>query len=99
MDAPRTNRCNAYREDQYREESADRSAEAGRHDRALASNKPGRVVLVCRIVSLRALTAFIATHPGAELIERHGAEHREPLAEHLERHPDRSLAAFAAIQG
>src|SRR6267142_330142 len=60
------------------------------------SNEPGRVALVCRIVSLRALTAFIATHPGAELIERHGAEHREPLVEHLERHPDRSLAAFAA---
>jgi len=27
-----------------------------------ASNEPGRVALVCRIVSLRALTAFVATH-------------------------------------
>jgi len=26
------------------------------------SNEPGRVALVCRIVSLRALTAFVATH-------------------------------------
>ena len=37
-----------------------------------ASNKPGRVALVRSIVSLRPLTAFIATHPGAELVERHG---------------------------
>ena len=95
VDAPRTNRCNAYREDHCREESADRSAEAGRHERALASNKPGRVALVCRIVSLRALAAFIATHPGAELVERHGAEHRDPLAEHPERHPHGALAALA----
>ena len=65
-------------------------------ERALASNKPGLVVLVCRIVSLRALAAFIATHLGAELVERHGAEHRDPLAEHPERHPDRSLAALAS---
>jgi len=95
VDAPRTNRCNAYREDQCREESADRSAEAGRHERALASNEPGRVALVCRIVSLRPFTAFIATHLGAEMVQRHGAEHRYPLAEHPERHPHRSLAALA----
>jgi hypothetical protein len=44
------------------------------------SNEPGRVARVRRIVTLRALTAFIATHPGAELVERHGAEHRDPLA-------------------
>jgi len=47
-----------------------------------ASNEPGRVVLVCRVVSLRALAAFIATHPGVELVERHRAQHRDPLAEH-----------------
>ena len=64
-----------------------------------ASNKPGRVTLVCRIVSLRPFTAFIATHSGAKLVERHGAEHRDPLAEHPERHPDRSLAALAADPG
>jgi hypothetical protein len=43
-----------------------------------------------------AFTAFIATHLGAELIERHGAEHRDPLTEHLERQPDGALAALAA---
>jgi hypothetical protein len=42
--------------------------------------KLGRVALVRRIVSLRALAAFIVTHLGAELVERHGAEHRDPLA-------------------
>ena len=52
-----------------------------------ASNKPGRVALVCRVVSLRALAALIAFHPGAELVQRHGAEHRYPLAEHPERAP------------
>src|SRR5258705_2765048 len=60
-----------------------------------ASNKPGRVTLVCRIVSLRTLTAPIAFHLGAELVERHGAEHRDPLAQHPERHPHGALAAFA----
>src|SRR5882762_11357353 len=60
-----------------------------------ASNKPGRVTLVCRIVSLRPFTAFIATHLGAELIERHGVEHRDPLAEHPEWHPHGALAALA----
>jgi len=52
-----------------------------------ALNEPGRVALVCRIVSLRAFAALIAFHPGAELVERHGAEHPDPLAEHPERHP------------
>jgi hypothetical protein len=60
------------------------------------SNEPGRVALVCRIVSLRALTAFVATHFSAELVECHGAEHRDSLAEHPERHPDRPLAALAS---
>jgi hypothetical protein len=45
--------------------------------------------------SLRAFTAPIAFHPGAELVQRHGAEHRDPLAEHLERHPHSTLAALA----
>ena len=63
---------------------------------SIPSNKAGRVALVCRIVSLRPLAALIATHLGAELVQRHGAEHREPVAEHLERHPDRSLAAFTS---
>jgi hypothetical protein len=39
------------------------------------SNKPGRIALVRGIVPLRTLAAFIATHLGAELVERHGAEH------------------------
>jgi len=64
-----------------------------------ASNKPGRVALVCRIVSLRALATFIAPHPGAELVEHHGAEHRDPLAEHPERHPHGTLAALAPDPG
>jgi hypothetical protein len=63
------------------------------------SNKPGRVALVRGIVPLRTLAAFIAFHLGGELIERHGAEHRDSLAEHPERHPDRSLAALAADPG
>ena len=41
-------------------------------------------------------TAFIAFHLGAELIERHRAEHRDPLAEHPERHPHGALAALAS---
>jgi len=49
--------------------------------------RTGRVALVRGIVSLRALAAFIATHPGAELVERHGAEHRDPFAEHPEPRP------------
>jgi hypothetical protein len=64
-----------------------------------ASNKPGRVALVCRVISLRPVTAFVATHLGTKLVKRHGAEHREPLAEHLERNPDRSLAALASDPG
>src|SRR5712664_2757427 len=43
--------------------------------------------------------AFIATHPGAELVQRHGAEHRDPLAEHPERHPRGALAALATDPG
>jgi hypothetical protein len=31
---------------------------------------------------------------GAELVERHRAKHRDPLAEHLERHPHGALAAL-----
>src|SRR5882762_6045147 len=64
-----------------------------------ASNKPGRVALVCRIISLRPFTAFIATHLGAELVQRHGAEHRDPLAEHPERYPHGALAALAPDPG
>jgi hypothetical protein len=70
--------------------------EGARPGHLKASNEPGRVALVCRIVSLRALAAPIAFHFGAELVQRHRAEHRDPLAEHLERHPDRSLAALAS---
>jgi hypothetical protein len=33
---------------------------------------------------------------GAELVQRHGAEHRDPLAEHPERHPHGALAAALA---
>ena len=58
-----------------------------------ASNEPGRVALVCRIVSLGPFTAPIAFHLGAELVQRHGAEHRDPLAEHLERHGALALAS------
>ena len=61
-----------------------------------ASNEPGRVALVCGIVTLRALAAPIAFHLGAELVERHGAEHRYSLAEHPERHPHGALAALAS---
>src|SRR5882757_8514248 len=32
-------------------------------------------------------------------LNRHSAEHRNPFAEHLERHPDRALAAFAPDPG
>jgi len=52
------------------------------------SNEPGRIVLLCRIISLRALAAFIAAHLQ---VERHGAQHRYSLAEHFKRHPDRAL--------
>ena len=45
------------------------------------------------------LTAFIAFHLGAELVQRHSAEHRDPLAEHLERHPNRALLALATDPG
>jgi hypothetical protein len=45
-----------------------------------ASNKSECNALVCRIISLGSFTAPITFHPGAELIERHGAEHRDPLA-------------------
>src|SRR5712671_2438755 len=58
--------------------------------------RTGRVVLICRVVSLWSLTSFIATHLGPELVEGHGAQHRYSLAEHLERHPDRTLAALAS---
>jgi hypothetical protein len=61
-----------------------------------ASSEPGRIALLCRVVSLGQFSAFIATHLGADLVERHRAEHRYSLAEHLERHPDRSLAALAS---
>ena len=63
------------------------------------SNKPGRVALVRRIVSLGPLGAFIAAHPCAELVERHGAQHRYSLAEHPERHPHGTLAALASDPG
>jgi hypothetical protein len=45
----------------------------------------------------RSFAAFIAFHPGAELIERHRAEH--PLAEHLERNSHGAFAALAANPG
>jgi len=61
--------------------------------------EPGRVALICRIVSLRALAAPIAFHLGAELVQRHGAEHRNPLAEHLEGQPHGALAALAPDPG
>ena len=76
-----------------------RIIEAARPGHLKASNEPGRVALVCRIISLGPLAAFIATHLGADLIERHGAEHWDPPAEHFERHPDRSLAALATDPG
>jgi hypothetical protein len=60
------------------------------------SNEPGRVVLLCGIISLRALAAFIAAHLRPELVEGDGAQHRYSLAEHRERHPDRALAALAS---
>ena len=60
-----------------------------------ASNKPGGVLLICGAIPLRAFAAFIAAHLGAELVERHGAEHRDPLAQHPERHPHGALAALA----
>jgi hypothetical protein len=41
----------------------------------------------------------MATHLRAELVQRHGAEHREPFSEHLERHPHGALAALAPDQG
>jgi hypothetical protein len=89
-------------------EKADELATTGQDDRLVegtrpghlkASNEPGRVALVRRIVSLRTLAAFVAAHRGAELIERHRTEHRDSLAEHPERHPDRSLAALASDPG
>ncbi len=61
-----------------------------------ASNEPGRVALVCRIVSRWSLAAFIAAHLGAKLVEGHGAEHWYSLAQHFEGHPNRPLAALAA---
>jgi hypothetical protein len=61
--------------------------------------RTGPIALVRGIVWLGAFTAFIAFHPGAELIECHGAEHRDPLAEHTERHLDGALAALATDQG
>jgi hypothetical protein len=61
-----------------------------------ASSEPGRISRLCRIISLGQFTAFIATHLRPELVERHGAEHRYLLPDHLERHPDRSLAALAS---
>jgi hypothetical protein len=64
-----------------------------------ASNEPGRVALICRIALLRPFTAFIATHLGAELVQRHGAEHWYSLAEHPERHPDRALQHSHPIHG
>jgi hypothetical protein len=70
--------------------------EGARLGHLFPSNEPGRVALVCRIISLRAPIAF---HPGAELVERHGAEHGQSFAEHPERHPDRSLAALASDPG
>jgi hypothetical protein len=55
------------------------------------SNKPGRIALVYKIVSLRPLAAPIAFHLGAELVERHRAEHWYSLAENLESHPHGAL--------
>jgi hypothetical protein len=43
-----------------------------------ASNKPGRIALLCGVISRPALAAFIATHLGAELVERHGCVYRKP---------------------
>ena len=42
------------------------------------------------------IAAATTFHPGAELVDRHGAEHWYLLAERIERYPDRSLAAFAS---
>ena len=76
-----------------------RAGRSGGTRASKASSKPRRIALLRRIVSLRALAAFIATHLGAELVQRHGAEHRDPLAQHPERHPHGALAAFAPDPG
>jgi hypothetical protein len=64
-----------------------------------ASTEPGRIALLRRIVSYWPIAAATAFHPGAELVERHGAEHRYSLAEHLERTQTVLLQHSHPIQG
>jgi len=61
-----------------------------------ASRKPRRVFLSRGIVSLRPLAALLAFHLGRQLIERPRTESGYLLPDHLERHPDRALAALAS---
>ena len=60
------------------------------------SREAGRISLLCRIVSLRALAAFIATHLDPELVQRHRTEHRYLLPDHPKGHPAGALAALTA---
>src|SRR5665647_266032 len=58
--------------------------------------KPRSVALPRGIVSLRPLAALVAFHLGPQLVERPRTQHRYLLPDHLERHPDRALAALAS---
>ena len=55
----------------------------------------GRVALPGGIVARRPIVAAVAFHAGAEFVQRHRAQVRDLLPDHLKRHPNRSLAAFA----
>ena len=49
---------------------------------------------------LETIVKAVGSKPITKLVERHGAEHRDPLAEHLEGHPPHgALAAFASDPG
>jgi hypothetical protein len=60
------------------------------------SGKAGSVALPRRVVALWPLAAFVALHLGPKIVERPRTQHRQPLADHLERHPHRALAALAS---
>jgi hypothetical protein len=68
-----------------------------RREHSIALRKPRSVALPGGIVALGAVAAAaVALHLGPQLVERPRTESGYLLPDHLERHPDRTLAALAA---
>jgi hypothetical protein len=63
---------------------------------SIAASEPRSIALPRGIVPLGPLAAAVAFHFRADLVQRPRAQSGDFLPDHLERHPDRPLAALAS---